>query len=249
LDTSGLVYPENDPCNIHMPSDMLKVAQAQYSNNYDARVVRYRELLCPFLGDFNSRNDYIIISIENSLIADADLAEVLCLEVTELMQIWETRPISIFDCLNPACRTSISVRNRTHLLQLLRLDRYFGLKVGAMDPVKITTLCEMLCESCVQGLQHSCAEQHWAELSIRQVRIAELRKMPFEEYRLTPEWRARRNRVLLRAGNKCELCYASGLIDVHHRTYERYGDELHNDLIALCRPCHQQHHGIPPEAA
>jgi len=96
--------------------------------------------------------------------------------------------------------------------------------------VEFRTLSEMLCESCVQGLQHRYGEQHRADLCIRRARIAELRKLPFEEYRLTPEWRARRNRVLLRAGNKCELCYASMLIELHHRTYDRYGDELLNDL-------------------
>jgi 5-methylcytosine-specific restriction endonuclease McrA len=73
--------------------------------------------------------------------------------------------------------------------------------------------------------------------------------MPFTEYRLTKEWRARRSRVLLRAGNRCELCNASGLLDVHHRTYDRYGDELLSDLIALCRPCHSKYHDVLPEAA
>jgi len=228
---------------------MLKVAQSQYSNNYDSRIVRHRDLLCPFLGDLNSRNDHIIISIENPLIADADLADVLCLEVTELMQIWEARPISIFDCLQTACRASISVRNRTHLLQLLRLDKYFGLKVGAGDPVKLTTLCEMLCESCAQELQHCHDEELRADMLVRQARNSELRKMPFKQYQKTPEWRSHRNRVLLRAGNKCELCHKSGRLDVHHRTYDRYGDELLSDLLALCRTWHRRFHDVLPEAA
>ncbi len=81
-------------------------------------------------------------------------------------------------------------------------------------------------------------EERRAELLVRQARISQLRKMPFEEYRLTPEWRSRRNRVLLRAGYKCELCYLCGQLDVHHRTYERYGEESPSDLIALCRSCH-----------
>jgi 5-methylcytosine-specific restriction endonuclease McrA len=129
------------------------------------------------------------------------------------------------------------------------LERYFGLRVGAGDLVEFKALCEMLCESCTQGVRHCYDEQHRAELLVRRARIAELRKMPFEEYRRTPEWRTRRNRILLRAGNKCELCYASGPVDCHHRTYDRYGEELLSDLIALCRSCHQRFHGILPEAA
>ena len=245
----GVFYPKDDTLKLAMPADVLKAAQDQYTNNHDARIVRHRELLCPFLGDLNSRNDFIVLSVENPLIEDDDLVDVLCLDLPEIMQIWEARPISMFDCLHPTCRAPIPIRNRTHLRRLLRLNWHFGLRVGAGDSVELKALCEMLCESCAQGLQHTHDEQHRADLCIRQARIADLRKMPFEEYRKTSEWRARRNRVLLRAGNKCELCYAGGLIDVHQRTYERYGDKLLNDLIGLCRSCHQRFHDILPEAA
>ncbi len=245
----GSVYPEGDPFRIPFPSDMLKVAQDQHINNQDARIVRYRELLCPFLGNLGSRNDHIVLSVENHLFADDDLADVLALDATELMQVWEARPIAMFDCLVPSCRAPIPVRNRPHLLRLLRLDRFFGLRVGAGDPVEFKALCEMLCESCAQGLWHCHDEQHRADLSVRKARIVELRKMTYAEYRRTPEWKARRNRVLIRAGNRCELCNTSGLIDVHHRTYDRYADELLNDLIALCRSCHLRFHSSLPEAA
>ena len=243
------VYPDGEPFRIPMPGDMLKVAQAQHSNNQDAQIVRLRGLLCPALGDPASRNDLIVVLVENPLILDADLSDVLSLDAAELMEVWEARPISLFACLHPACRASIKVRTRAHLLRLIRLDRYFGFRVGAGELVEFKKLCEMLCESCAQGLQHCHAEEHHAELLARKARISQLRNMTFAEYRLTPEWRLRRNRVLLRAGNKCELCDSHERLDVHHRTYERYGDEQLNDLIALCRICHQRHHGILPEAA
>lgn len=245
----GSVYPDNDPFRIPCPSDMLKVAQDQHVNNQDEWIVRYRELLCPFLGDLNARNDHIVLSVENPLIANDDLADVLALSVTELMKIWEARPTSLFDCLMPSCRAPITVRNRTHLLRLIRLGRYFGLRVGAGDLVEVEALCEMLCESCGQELRHCHDQEHRAARLARQARYSQLRTMPFSEYRLTPEWRSRRNRVLLRAANKCELCFASERLDVHHRTYERYGEEQVGDLIALCRTCHQRQHGVLPEAA
>jgi hypothetical protein len=67
--------------------------------------------------------------------------------------------------------------------------------------------------------------------------------MPYDEYLLTPEWRDRRLAALARAGYRCQLCYSAGPLDVHHRTYERRGEELDSDLIALCRDCHRDHHG------
>jgi len=169
---------------------MLKVVQDQYTNNEEARGVRLQEVLCPFFGDPDSRTNLIALFVENLLIEDDALADVLFLDIDEVMQVWEARPISMFSCLVPACRAPIPVRNRTHLLRLLRVERYFGLRVGAGDPVEFKTLAEMLCESCAQGLQHSYDEQRRADMCIRQARLSELRKRPFEEYQRTPEWRA-----------------------------------------------------------
>ncbi len=244
-----VLYPHSDRSRIPFPSEMLKVAQDQGSNNLDALIVRHRELLCPFFGDPASRNDLIVVSVENPRLGDADLVDLLHLDVGELMEIWEARPISMFGCLHPACRAPIPVRNRAHLLRLLRLDRYFGFKVGAGDLVELEALCQMVCEGCTQGLRHCYDEELRAALLAHQARTSELRKMPFEEYRRTPEWRSRRNRVLLRAGNRCELCGTRERLDVHHRTYERYGEEQLGDLIALCRSCHQRFHDILPDAA
>jgi 5-methylcytosine-specific restriction endonuclease McrA len=245
----GSEYHDNEPCRVPCPSGMLKVAQDQHTNNQDARIVRFREMICPILGNPNSRNDLVSLFVENPLFADDDLTDVLALDMTELMQAWEARPISVFGCLVPSCRAPIPVRGRTHLLRLIRLDWFFGLKVGAGDLVEFKALGEMLCESCGQELQHCHDEERRADLCVRRARLAELHQMTYAEYLRTPEWRARRNRVLIRAGNKCELCYANGLIDVHHRTYDRYTQELLSDLIALCRSCHKRFHGIEPKAA
>jgi hypothetical protein len=74
-------------------------------------------------------------------------------------------------------------------------------------------------------------------------RLTELRSMPYREYLRTPEWRRARAAALLRAGNCCSLdvTHIDGL-EVHHRTYERLGEELANDLFVLCRNCHRLHH-------
>ncbi len=84
--------------------------------------------------------------------------------------------------------------------------------------MEFEALRKMLCESCAQGLQHCRDEEPRAALLARHARASELRKMPWGEYRMTPEWRSRRNRVLLGAGNRRELYYGHGRFDVHHRT-------------------------------
>jgi 5-methylcytosine-specific restriction endonuclease McrA len=242
-------YHDNNPFRVAFPSDLLKVAQDQHTDNQDARIIRFREMMCPVLGKPNSRNDSVALFVENPLFADDDLADVLSLDATDLMHVWEARPISMVACLVPSCRAPIPLRNRTHLLRLIRLDWYFGLKVGAGDLVEFKSLCEMLCESCAQELQHCHDEERRADVCVRRTRLAELHQMTYAEYLRTPEWRARRNRVLIRAGHKCELCNASGLIDVHHRTYDHYAQEQQNQLMALCRSCHRRFHGIEPKAA
>jgi hypothetical protein len=69
-----------------------------------------------------------------------------------------------------------------------------------------------------------------------------LRTMPYASYLHTPEWRQRRLAALKRAGYRCQLCNAAAPLEIHHRTYDRRGDEPDYDLIALCGECHGDHH-------
>jgi hypothetical protein len=104
---------------------------------------------------------------------------------------------------------------------------------------------------------------------VRAARIHRLRTMPFEKYLQTQHWQEVRQAELERAGYRCRLCnerghdprepiqrsITGGLVftmraelNVHHRTYERRGCELPDDVITLCRECHERHHGINPSA-
>ena len=40
----------------------------------------------------------------------------------------------------------------------------------------------------------------------------------------------------------CGACGAKGCVDMHHKTYKRIGQERLNDLIPLCRDCHEMAH-------
>lgn len=74
-------------------------------------------------------------------------------------------------------------------------------------------------------------------------RLEELRRMSYREYLRTPEWRTTRAAALLRAGYGCSLDVTHTTdLEVHHRTYERRGEELASDLVVLCHDCHMAFH-------
>ncbi len=64
----------------------------------------------------------------------------------------------------------------------------------------------------------------------------------YTAYLDTPEWREKRQLVLRRDGGRCQGCLQRPAFHVHHLTYDRAGDELLIDLVALCPSCHQKAH-------
>lgn len=69
------------------------------------------------------------------------------------------------------------------------------------------------------------------------------RSAEYEAYLRSPQWQDLRIEALRRAGHRCQVCNRSKRLDVHHRTYERFGNELLDDLTVLCRDCHELFHG------
>jgi hypothetical protein len=67
------------------------------------------------------------------------------------------------------------------------------------------------------------------------------RRVNYEEYLLSPMWKARRVDVLTAARFKCERCFKPAT-DVHHKTYANLFNEPTEDLEALCRECHEEEH-------
>lgn len=58
-------------------------------------------------------------------------------------------------------------------------------------------------------------------------------------------WRRLRAHVLARAGGRCERCGAVATVAHHRHHVEDGGPEFPDPsgLEALCRPCHEAHHG------
>ena len=63
--------------------------------------------------------------------------------------------------------------------------------------------------------------------------------MGYLEYLKSPEWKERSKEAKERAGYRCQICNSGKRLEVHHRTYERLGSELPEDLTVLCRLCHE----------
>lgn len=55
-------------------------------------------------------------------------------------------------------------------------------------------------------------------------------------------WKRKRLQVIQRAGGTCERCGKWAIVNVHHLTYERVGDEELSDLIGVCPRCHEELH-------
>lgn len=69
--------------------------------------------------------------------------------------------------------------------------------------------------------------------------------MPNEEYLRylqSPEWQEKRLQVLQRDKYRCVDCGARKRLEVHHTSYKRVFKEDLDDLITLCRACHEEEH-------
>lgn len=72
------------------------------------------------------------------------------------------------------------------------------------------------------------------------------RRIEYEAYLRSPEWRAIRQTVMERDGGIYQGCHDAKATDVHHLTYRHIFKELAFELIAVCRPCHDKAHEDEP---
>lgn len=64
----------------------------------------------------------------------------------------------------------------------------------------------------------------------------------YEDYLRSAKWQRKRRAALARAEHRCQVCSGRDRLNVHHRTYERLGDERPADLTVLCETCHEIFH-------
>lgn len=71
------------------------------------------------------------------------------------------------------------------------------------------------------------------------------RQIAYSAYLLSGHWKELRQTVLARDGFRCVRCPAKKHLQAHHRIYRnRFEDSQPEDLITLCRHCHEIEHGI-----
>lgn len=62
-------------------------------------------------------------------------------------------------------------------------------------------------------------------------------------YMASDQWALKRAAALARVRYTCQRCGGRHKLEVHHRTYERFGGDEHNeDLEVLCERCHDAEH-------
>ena len=104
-----------------------------------------------------------------------------------------------------------------------------------------------LCNKCEEIERKNKIEydlKHNAELLLEyNKKVNILKSMNYKDYLKTEHWMKIRIKSLNNAKYSCQICNNKKCqLDVHHKTYERRGEEKYNDLIVLCRDCHSLFH-------
>ena len=66
----------------------------------------------------------------------------------------------------------------------------------------------------------------------------------YQRYIKSPAWRRLRCEVVRRCGGVCERCHEWPVVNIHHLTYDHWGDERLYELVALCFDCHDEAHEV-----
>jgi 5-methylcytosine-specific restriction endonuclease McrA len=140
-----------------------------------------------------------------------------------------------FDFKCDRCGKPLPVSSRSQVSKYLRIQRD--------DRPRWAEGYRLVCETCEKAILAQRNREDRAREQALTKRLQELRSMPYSEYLRTPEWQARRQQHLRSAGYRCQVCNNTNTrLNVHHRTYERRGQELYKDLIVLCEQCHELFH-------
>jgi|TARA_Y100000034_G_scaffold103482_1_gene129050 5-methylcytosine-specific restriction endonuclease McrA len=61
------------------------------------------------------------------------------------------------------------------------------------------------------------------------------------EYMNSPEWKEKRDEIMAENEFICQKCGCMAN-HVHHLTYKNFGNESREDLMCLCKECHEEEH-------
>lgn len=117
-------------------------------------------------------------------------------------------------------------------------------------PGKLTPNGRATCQVCLNAIENRARQQERSEEYERQrvqrerefAQRSRERREQYASYLRSPQWLARRAKVMKRAGGICEACLERKATQVHHLTYARIFNEPCFDLRAICDPCHDAIH-------
>jgi hypothetical protein len=229
---------------LRVPLDpgMLEAARRMYKENRDALWTHLLATGVLVEDSLELRANLVSLFAQLDEIPISSLDHAFAVNGREAWAIAQTEPIFLFWCLD--CQEEIHPRGSNHMRRLKReLDVLRNASVGEM----VST--GLLCGGCTELRLHLYNEECRAARLAQQARSAQLYKMG-AKYREEPEWKVKRTQALMRAEYKCQTCPARDTaLDVHHNNYENYGNERPQDLVVLCRSCHEKIHGVVEDAS
>jgi hypothetical protein len=164
------------------------------------------------------------------------LAEASYMTVSDVRNLAESEPVLTFDCL--VCGTELAAKSRLQQIRMQHsVEQYCGDKSNDAPPVTL------LCGPCNQQIKDH--DEHQAHLDRKRYEalLEEYRASPYADRRQTQEWAVLKRQIHRRDGYRCRLCGRDDVqLHVHHRTYATYAEERLEDLITLCRTCHEHFH-------
>ena len=165
------------------------------------------------------------------------LAEASLRNVGDVRDLVDSQPMMTFNCLD--CGTELKPMNRRHLLRM-----HHSLNAIRRDESG-DQATDLLCKTCIAQRADHAEEQCRLDDLRQQALHADYRGRSYAERRQTKEWAILKRQVHRRDGYRCRLCGRNGIqLHVHHRTYETYAEERLEDLITLCRTCHEHFHFV-----
>jgi 5-methylcytosine-specific restriction endonuclease McrA len=164
------------------------------------------------------------------------MAEASFMTVSNLRDLATSSPLMVFPCLD--CGTELVVRNRRQQIRTQRVfEGYCEDEAGIGVP---NALLYQVCQ--VQRNDHAEQQSHLDNVR-QEALLTEYCKRPYADRRTTQEWAVLKKQVHRRDRYRCRLCGRGDVqLHVHHRTYETYAEERLEDLITLCRSCHEHFH-------
>lgn len=102
-------------------------------------------------------------------------------------------------------------------------------------------------EECQEKRQKA-YDVHYAQFRIaydaHQIKRKQAWRDYYNAYLKSIRWALLRVKVLTMVGYKCEACQSTDTLQLHHRHYQTLGQEGLDDVVILCKTCHDLVHRI-----